>query len=636
MPASSVKEIEVITNPGAKYDAEGTGGVLNLVTAAGAGEKLVKDGVYGTVGAGGSYNGRFSEDYTLYLNAQKGRWTFGADLYGGYHKNPTYKVDEDSGLEQSGAYMQQLRHFEGKGDTPMVFGNMSASFELDTLNLFTANVGLSSYHSRADYDELTRVLAGSTAADVSPLYSYGSMSRGKNDYTGLDGSIDWQHTSRTTCERFFTLSYRYSGNPVNEYTARSFNALSGVVPISLDGRISDGSTMASEHTLQGDFTTPVGKGKTLSSGVKYIFRHHGSDSEYRTEGAALPTEITDYAWYNHIAAIYGEFAGTWGKIVTKAGLRYEYTWQSVDYNAGSGADFDKRYGNLVPSLSLQYNIGPMNNLGLSYNMRIRRPGIAYLNPYVNMADPSAIAYGNTGLEAEKKHTVNLVYNTFSPKLMVNATLRHSFGNDGITSYNFYDDGGIYNTTYGNIIKSRETGLNLFVNWTASKATRVFANTSLSYCDMRSRQISAANYGWQGSVNGGVQQTLPKDFMLSSYLMVSSSSVSLQGDGSGFSGVVLGLSKKMLEDRLSLSLSGFSNLTGGSMRFDTHTSGPGFYHNQTIRVPVRSISFHVGYTFGKKAIEVKKTRRSISNDDEVGASSRQSTTGAPASASQMGM
>ena len=132
MPASSVKEIQVITNPGAKYDAEGTGGVLNLVTGAGAGEKLVQDGVYGTVGIGGTYNGRFGNNTGVFLNAQKGRWTFGADVNAGVQRNPTVTIDESQVLESAGMYSAQTRHHDGLNRSPMLFGNLSASFELDS------------------------------------------------------------------------------------------------------------------------------------------------------------------------------------------------------------------------------------------------------------------------------------------------------------------------------------------------------------------------------------------------------------------------------------------------------------------------------------------------------------------------
>ena len=591
MPASSVKEIQVITNPGAKYDAEGTGGVLNLVTGAGAGEKLVQDGVYGTVGIGGTYNGRFGNNTGVFLNAQKGRWTFGADVNAGVQRNPTVTIDESQVLESAGMYSAQTRHHDGLNRSPMLFGNLSASFELDSLNLFSATVGLDGFNQKGVYNEQTFVSVGTSAASAAPVYSYASKDDGHGKSSGLNASVDWQRSWAAIKDRTLTFSYRYSSNPSSSYSGRTFSDITGVPAVALLERESDDNRHSVEHTLQGDFSTPLAPGHTLSAGLKYIMRHNSSDSRYLEGGT--PVEITDYDWYNRIGALYAEYGGTFGAFSATAGLRYERTWQTVDYNAGAGTDFDKQYGNFVPAASVQWNMGPMSNLGLSYNMRISRPGIWYLNPYVNRADPSAISYGNTALDAERGHTINLVFNTFSPKFMLNLTARHSFGNDGISAYSFIDGDGIYNTTYDNIVRKQNTGLNAFFNWSASKTTRIFANTSLSYVDLRAPVIQASSYGWEASLNGGLQQSLPHDWMISNYWMVSSDTHSLQGINSGFNAVVLSISKKMFDERLNISLSGFAGLPSGKLQFDTHTIGPGFIHDQSITLPMRQLSFYIG-------------------------------------------
>ena len=164
-------------------------------------------------------------------------------------------------------------------------------------------------------------------------------------------------------------------------------------------------------------------------------------------------------------ALYAEYDGKFGSFGLKAGARYEHTWQNVGYAEGQGKGFRFDYGNLVPVASVQYNISQFQNIGLSYNMRISRPGITYLNPYVdNMSDPTVKTYGNTDLKAETAHTVNAVYNFFNPKWIVSMTLRQGFTGDGISQYSFYDDEYILNTTYGNIISTSSTGLNAFVTW----------------------------------------------------------------------------------------------------------------------------------------------------------------------------
>ena len=82
--------------------------------------------------------------------------------------------------------------------------------------------------------------------------------------------------------------------------------------------------------------------------------------------------------------------------------RYEHTWENVEFILGHGSNFKRSYNNLVPSASFSYNIGATLNIGINYNMRISRPGITFLNPYIDRSIPTALTYGNPDLDVEKK------------------------------------------------------------------------------------------------------------------------------------------------------------------------------------------------------------------------------------------
>ena len=203
MPASSVKGIEVITNPGAKYDAEGTGGVLNLITArTDNGASAIPDGANGSISAGvdsqGGYNGG------LFFNAKKGKLTVGGNAYTGVQ-------------QQKGSYMETTQHLLESGidqttggdvakqRSPYLFGDFNASYELDTLNLFSASLGIESWSYMQDATGFGRAVMGSV-----PLYSYGGYSYASGGSAGINASFDWQHNSKKNKERMTTLSYRFS------------------------------------------------------------------------------------------------------------------------------------------------------------------------------------------------------------------------------------------------------------------------------------------------------------------------------------------------------------------------------------------------------------------------------------------
>ena len=359
--------------------------------------------------------------------------------------------------------------------------------------------------------------------------------------------------------------------------------------------------------------------------MKYILRNNTSRSDYYDvlgeQQIWNEANSLDYKHKNHILAAYAEYKAQVRRLSLTAGLRYEHTWQDVESRLGLSEDFRLDYGNLVPSANLSFRFDERQNLGLAYNMRISRPGISYLNPYVNKSDPTALTYGNTDLDCEEVHNLNLVYNYYTAKWMLNLTLRQSFSGNGIAQYSFYDDQNLLNTTYGNIVESKQTGLNAYLNWNASSKARFNLNGSVSYTDLKSSQIGMHTSGWQASVMAGYQQTLPWKLRLSLNVMASTKQYNLQGWSSGFSAAMGSLSRSFLKDKLTLTLSGITPLTGSKLKMDSYSHGADFANRMNIRIPLQNFQFSISYTFGKQ-VKVKKAVRSIQNSDVM---NRQSTT-----------
>ena len=110
-------------------------------------------------------------------------------------------------------------------------------------------------------------------------------------------------------------------------------------------------------------------------------------------------------------------------------------------------------------------------------MRISRPGISYLNPYHDISNPTADSYGNPDLQVEKSHNIKVVFNSFTPKFMINVTLGENFANNQIEQYSFMH-GSILNTTYGNIVKSRWTNFSSFMNYAVTSKTRLMLTAAV--------------------------------------------------------------------------------------------------------------------------------------------------------------
>ncbi len=619
MPASSVKNIEVVTNPGVRYDAEGVGGVLNITTNREmTGGQSVADGIYGTLRAQASTRGYGGG---LFTSMQKGKFALSANVNGMMQNSPATIMDMER-IQDSG--FSTTTHTESAMKMPMLMGNLSASYDIDEQNLISATVGVMHFGMENNgLSSTTMVFPGVGS------FNYDGTTLSTNTRNNISASADYQHLWADVPGRSFTLSYQFNATPGVNNTLNTYGGVA-VPGFDLTDRKSDGTTGSSDHTVQADFTTPLGQAFTLSTGVKYINRHNNSDqTDYLWNGTSFvvnPASSLQYDFFNRIGAAYTELSGNFGAFGLKAGARYEHTWQtyaSVPPIAGyEDGKFDINYGFLVPTASVQWNLSQTSNLGLSYNMRISRPGITYLNPYVDTTDPTALSYGNSDLDVERGHNVSLVYNLYTPKVMVNATLRHSYSGNGISSYSFYDADNILNTTYGNIVKTNTTGLNAFLMINPTNKTRIMLNGGLSYSDIRSEQLKQQNSGWAYNVMVGLQQTMFWDLRLSANVISMGSNVNLQGSSSGMSMATLGLTKSFLSDRLSFSVNGVLPLAKGfEMNMSSTTTGNGFTTNMNTTIPMRQITFQVSWTFGKQGnYTTKRARRTIENEDQLNSSS----------------
>ena len=605
MPATAVKSIEVVTNPGAKYDAEGAGGVLNIIMNKQNPQAAQSmNGYNGTVRASG---GNKSISGGAFISGQQGKLSYSANVMTTYSKPGT--TDTEMEITQNNPNgTSQLMTSSNKVTIPFTMGNLTLGYQIDSVSALNVTASINSLNIKSDGNSTTTMGGGSYGKG----FSYGSSTDMRNSRTSFSGSIDYQRFFNKEHTQSLALTYQLNYSPSTVKSDNIFNTTSSI--IDLTNRYSENKEKTTDHTFQIDYTMPIATGQTLSFGTKLQLRDATSDAKYYKKGVYDPTSSMDYEYKNSILAGYGEYAGNFGKIGAKAGLRYEQTWQNVEYHLGNGDDFKKSYGSLVPSASLQYTIGQGSNLGLTYNMRISRPGITYLNPYVDKTNPMTRTYGNTDLDVEKNHNLALVYNMFTPKLMLNLNLHHNFTDNAIEQYSFYDAQNLLNTTYGNIVRRHQTGLNGYVNWLAAKNTRFFLNGALNYTDLRSNTLSQSNSGWSANAMIGLQQTLPADFKLSVYAMTSTKNYTLQGWSGGFNLITANISKSLLKDKLNLSLMGMMGLNkGGNINIESHSQGKDFTSHTLTKVPLYGFTFTVSYTFGNSKRQAQQHTSRIQND-----------------------
>ena len=602
MPASAVKNIEVVTNPGARYDAEGASGVLNIVMNRMDTKAMESmNGYNGTIRVSA---GNRSIGGGAFVSGQQGKFSYSGNLMENYSTPGTTDVE----MEQKNGDGSILTSAATKVKIPFTMGNVSLGYELDDMSSVNATFSLTSFNMKNDGHTTTSQTGGLYGNG----FNYVNDMKMHNKKTSFSGNVDYQRFFNKERTKSFVLTYQLDYSPSKMEQNNRFSNTEMAV-IDLTNRNSVNKEHTTDHTIQADFTTPLGQNNKLSLGSKLMMRRADSDAKYYLADVYDERSSMDYLYKNTILAGYSEYTGQWDKLGAKAGLRYEQTWQNVEYRLGQGQNFSTNYGSLVPSASLSYTLAPTSNIGLTYNMRISRPGISYLNPYVNRADPNSLSYGNTDLDVEKSHNISLVYNLYSTKLMLNVNVHHNFTDNAIEQYSFFD-GTLLNTTYGNIVKRHQTGVNVYANWLLAPKTRIMLNGGLNYNDMRSSVLDLKNSGWQGNMMAGLQQTMPWDLKLGAYLITSTKSYTLQGWSSGFNILTANLSKSFFNDKLSVSIQGMLGLSdGGNLKMETYSQGKNFLSHQTIKVPMSGFNVSVSYTFGNTKQKAKQHVSRVQND-----------------------
>ncbi len=627
MPANTIKYIEVITSPGAKYDAEGIGGILNIVTVGSGfeGYTATFSGRASTRGFGGG----------VYATIKKDKLTLTGNYNYSLNSSPKSYQYNETEYHDSKDQKYLLSNSTQKNKGAFQHGNIEASYEIDTLRLITLSAGLYGGGNDSDYWGPTAMYDETRTVKS---YGYDANSTGDNSWYSVRGNLDYQRTSKRNKQRMLTFSYKIDTRPQDSdnYTTYKYE---GDVPAYLlrPSTHTDGSTNTTEQTFQVDYTTPIGKIHTIETGVKYIIRNNVSENDYLEKPEGTDAYVIDkdrtmhYKHLNDIMAAYVGYTLRYKKYSFKPGVRYEHTAQDVKYVLGNGKDFKSDFNDIVPSVSLGYKLGPTKNLTASYNMRIWRPGIWYLNPYFDDRNPMYISQGNSKLDSEKGHRFNMGFSNFTAKFNVSLTLSHSFNNNSIeqvsklykvaseTPYkdgNIIPAGAIY-STYANIGKNKDTGLRAYVDWRPTSKIRAYVNASGSYTDIKSPDQGLHNFGWNGSIYGGFQQTLPWDLRLSVNGGGSTPYIELQGKGSGYYYYSLGLNRSFLkEKRLTLSISG-SNMFTKYVNYNNTTEGANFTRRNEYKYPSRYYGINISYRIGKLQASVKKAARTISNDDVKG-------------------
>ena len=604
IPASAIKRIEVITDPGAKYDAEGTTAILNIVMMSNT--KL--QGVSGNVNSNIDSHG--SARLGTYLTTKVGKLTTTVN----YNYANQNKKQTESYREEAYNYVKTGEHTHeyGKNSTGATihFGNINASYEIDSLNLLTASTNFFGYKVDANtqntnerWDKNNQLIYKFNNDMTTPGYSY----------VNLGGRFDYQHKTHLDGE-VLTLSYMLAATRQHTTFRQAYSNMVNF-PVSYTSYDRNTRERFTEHTFQIDYVRPFGKHHKIESGTKYILRYNNSTSLMDYQGTT-PDMESKFKHNAQVAAAYLSYILTAGKWAARAGLRYEFTRMKASYPDGSNADFHTNLNDCVPSASLQYKIRDGQTLKLSYNTSINRPGINYLNPAV-ISTPTTESFGNAHLGSSRNQKLQLAYMLVAPKFTLQLNPYYSFTNNGI-AHIMYEQNHKNVYTYQNILKSKVFGISSYTEWTPFTGTSFTLNASMRYARITLPTPYLKNSGCGGGIYFNWDQKIPWKLTLSTSLGGEYGNrvynpYAIEGHWFYYD---FTLTRRFLKDKLTVSLSAESPFI--KERSSTYRIVQGDYtgYERAVMKPKR-FGIRLSWNFGKLRASVKKAERSIQNDDLVG-------------------
>jgi ferric enterobactin receptor len=402
IPASQIKNIEVITSPGAKYDAAGTGGIINIILKD---NKL--EGINSSINL--SLGSRL-ENGGFTLNAKKGN--FGAGIYFNANKQLNTVTKTSSERQSYNTARDTISILNQTGESPFARSGYQTGINLNwsitKKDDLTATLGF--IHFQNDATGLTSQNQQSFLSDGTALSMINSDRNSTNNFKAeaLDWSVLYKKTFDKKDEELNILLTSSSGKSTNNSSQKTVIEDDN----SLSGNRNHNPGQDHQVDISADYTYPIAESFTLETGTKASFENIDSEvvSDTLSDHNVYHNDLGQSYSFKYKRNIYAAYLSSSFTLFNnylegKAGLRYERTVTTADFAGVSIPDYDT----FAPSFILQHKISDSQSVKFAYTFRIERPDFEDLNPFFNISDPHNISTGNPFLKPEKGNRYELGY-----------------------------------------------------------------------------------------------------------------------------------------------------------------------------------------------------------------------------------
>lgn len=550
IPASSIEKVEVITNPSARYDAEGSAGIINIVL-----KRNTKGGFSGMVNLTGGLPHEHNINTNLRYN--KNSWR----IEGGYNfqyeeTDRLSEVFRTTTTQDSVGYLDQERNsFELERDHNFNVGLEYRPSDRDMIfGEVRASISEESGDGRIDYDYLN-------ANRVATESFFRTINESEEDWR-IEYSLGYERKYDDADRRLFSeFTYMLNTENTKQVNFQDYEMVSDGDSIPQSNRERQ---LADEfrqnyvgqidyvHPFSDDFKGEIG----AKSSIRFIRTGNAFSNFYATQGEFLNIDsLRNIFEYDEVVNA-GYVSGTYDldKWSFQGGVRAEHTMLTSDL-VSTEKVYEKEYLNLFPSAFISYKPSPKEEARVGITRRIDRPGFWALNPFPTYEDPLNVRQGNPDLDPELTWSSDATYIRRWEGLMLNATLYYRVTDDVIKRYRRVTDGGVAIFTRENLAREYAGGAEIFINQDVAEWWQYNVSANLAHERLEVTELQQAQNTEVISFRARTSQTfiLPWDLNLQFNVFYLAPQRTVQGRFEGFNYIDAALKRDFLNDNLSVTL-----------------------------------------------------------------------------------
>jgi outer membrane receptor protein involved in Fe transport len=601
-PGVLISKIEVITTPSAKYDGEGIGGLINIITK----KKII--GYNGTLSSFSRSSDKLN-NFSINGNAKLGKIGLSVFFNTG-HAFPVSQYNTNTTIPTlQNIYSKRALDGRQRTSSGWSFGNAELSWDLDTLNTISLYTNINSSSNKTVSDQTITTDFVSAPSTV----SYYDLTNKVNN-PGVTVGSEYQKHFKKNKEREFSL--RFLGEfGKNDSKLSSFQDNPGTDRY----LVNNSYAVNNQYTIQADHSIPVNKTGKFESGLKMILRRASSDFQSlikydEAESYKMNLANTDYFKYaQDVVSVYSMYTLRLKKSSFRFGARVEHTNVNGDF-ISSNTKVKNNYTTLLPNVQFTNRITKVTTLVFNYTKRLQRPYIWDLNPFVNNNDSLNISFGNPDLGPQTAHALSAQVRFAKGNTFAGINIDGSYSNNKILQYSFFDpQTGITETTSLNIGKEFQSNLNLNFSTKINPKWSVFVNGSIRYSNVTNNANSSqSNSGFGFNLNLNTSYRFNPKFMISSYLGLWKDPQTIQTTYPFNTWHNVAFNYKVFKEKLNISLRAI-NYFEKNRSFKTVTKDQNFYNTNVTRLIRRGGVIALTWNFGKLTENVSK-KKGVSNDD----------------------